>query len=97
VQPHITLSLNAYRPKKPYNEHRNLYLHRLGIYQMTIMGDCQLDKSLQTVLVERWRPEMSMFHLPVDKITVTLEDVCYLWRLPIRGILLFLYIIFENY
>jgi Plant mobile domain len=42
---------------------------------MTIMGDCQLDKSLMTALVERWRPETSTFHLPVGELTVTLEDV----------------------
>jgi hypothetical protein len=29
------------------------YLHRLGLYQMAIMGDCQLDKSLLTALVEK--------------------------------------------
>jgi Plant mobile domain len=63
------------------------YLYRLGLYQMAIMGDCQLDKSLLTALVERWRPETSTFHLPVDELTVMLEDVCYLWGLTIRGIL----------
>jgi Plant mobile domain len=63
------------------------YLYRLGLYQMAIMGDCQLDKSLLTALVERWRPETSTFHLPVGELTVMLEDVCYLWGLPIRGIL----------
>jgi hypothetical protein len=41
------------------------YLYRLGLYQMAIMGDCQLDKSLMITLVERWRPETSTFHLPV--------------------------------
>jgi Plant mobile domain len=56
---------------------------------MAIMGDCQLDKSLLTALVERWRPETSTFHLLVGELTVTLEDVCCLWGLPIRGILYF--------
>jgi Plant mobile domain len=56
---------------------------------MAIIGDCQLDKSLLTALVERWRPETSTFHLLVNELTVTLEDVCCLWGLPIRGILYF--------
>jgi Plant mobile domain len=93
MQPHNTLHLNAHHPKISYNKQMNLYLHRPNLYLMAIMGDCQLDKSLLTTLVERRRLETSTFHLPVDEMTVTLEDVCYLWRLPIRDTLLFLYII----
>jgi Plant mobile domain len=77
------------------------YLHRLSLYQMVIMGDYQLDKSLLTALVDRWRTKTLMFHLLVGEMTVTLEDVCSLWRLTIKDILLFLYtilyIIFEVY
>jgi hypothetical protein len=40
---------------------------------------------------------MSMFHLPVGEMMVTLEDVCYLWGLSIKDILLFVYIIFKVY
>jgi Plant mobile domain len=61
---------------------------------MAIMGDCQMDKSLITMLVKRWRPETSTFHLPVDEMTVILEDVCALWGLAICGILLLLHIDF---
>jgi Plant mobile domain len=86
LQPHNTLPLNAHRPKIPYNVQMDSYLHRLGLYQIMIMGDCQLDKSLLIALVKRWRLEMSIFHLPVGELTVTLEDVCCLWGLPIRGI-----------
>jgi Plant mobile domain len=75
------------------------YLHRPGLYQMAIIGDCQLDKSLLTALVETWRPETSTFHLPVDEMTVVLEDVCFLWGLPIRGIFfnILFYILFFNF
>jgi hypothetical protein len=59
LQPHSTLYLNAYRPKMPYNAQMDPYLHRLGLYQIAIMGHCQLDKSLLTAFVEKWRPEMS--------------------------------------
>jgi Plant mobile domain len=53
----------------------NPYLHRLGLYQIAITDDYQLDKSLLTALVERWRPETSIFHLPVGEMTMTLEDM----------------------
>jgi Plant mobile domain len=97
VQSYNTIRLNARRLKISYNEQKNLYLHRFGLYQMTIMEYFQLDKSLLTALVERWRLEISTFYLPVDEMTMTLEDIPYLWVLPFRGNLLFLYIIFEVY
>ncbi|KAL4370085.1 hypothetical protein AHAS_Ahas06G0030500 [Arachis hypogaea] len=34
-------------------------------------------------LVERWRPETCTFVMPVDEVTVTLEDVLYIFGLPI--------------
>jgi Plant mobile domain len=76
------------------------YLHILGLYQLAIMEDCQQDKSLLIVLVDRWRPETSTFYLSVGETTVTLEDVCCLWELPIRGICYFyilFHILFFNY
>jgi hypothetical protein len=38
-----------------------------------------------TAMVDRWRPETHSFHLPCGKMTVTLEDVAMILRLPIRG------------
>jgi hypothetical protein len=45
--------INAHRLKIPYNEQMDPYLHRLDLYQILIIGDCQLDKSLLIALVER--------------------------------------------
>jgi Plant mobile domain len=90
VQPHNTLRLNAHHSKISYNVQMNPYLHRLGLYQIAIMGDCQLDKSLLIVLVKKWRPETSTFHLSVGEMTVTLENVYCPWGFPIRDILNFL-------
>ncbi|KAL8097254.1 hypothetical protein AgCh_030399 [Apium graveolens] len=45
----------------------------------------QLDWSLLSVLVERWRPETHTFHLPMGEVTVTLHDVGVLLGLPIDG------------
>jgi Plant mobile domain len=36
-------------------------------------------------LVEYWRPETHTFHLPVGKVTVTMQDVSCMWGLPISG------------
>ena len=41
-------------------------------------GLVQLDRSLLTALVDRWRPETHTFHLPCGEMTPTLQDVAYL-------------------
>jgi hypothetical protein len=45
----------------------------------------QLDRSLLTALVDRWRPETHTFHLPCGEMTPTLQDVSFLLGLPIHG------------
>ncbi|XP_025703580.1 serine/threonine-protein phosphatase 7 long form homolog [Arachis hypogaea] len=40
---------------------------------------------LLAALVEKWRPETHTFVLPVGEVTVTLEDVAHIFRLPIDG------------
>ena len=37
-------------------------------------------------LVDRWRPETHMFHLPCGEMTPTLQDVAYLLGLLIIGL-----------
>ncbi|RYQ94830.1 hypothetical protein Ahy_B08g089778 [Arachis hypogaea] len=37
-----------------------------------------------STLVERWRPETHAFHLPVSKVTITLDDVLHIFGLPIN-------------
>ena len=46
-------------------------------------GPIQLDRSLLTALVDRWRPETHTFHLPCGEMTPKLQDVAYLLGLPI--------------
>jgi hypothetical protein len=43
----------------------------------------ELDCSLLTALLDRWRPEIHTFHLMCEKMTSTLQDISYLLRLPI--------------
>jgi hypothetical protein len=45
----------------------------------------RMDEALLTGLVDRWRPETHIFHLPFGEMTVTLKDVAMLTGLPIRG------------
>ncbi|KAF1898215.1 hypothetical protein Lal_00032981 [Lupinus albus] len=45
----------------------------------------EINNHLITTLVERWRPKMHTFHLPIGECTVTLEDVAYQLGLPIDG------------
>ena len=40
------------------------------------------------VLCERWHSEIGTFHLPTSEMTVTLEDVYRVFRLPIQGTLM---------
>src|SRR6185437_15270483 len=46
-------------------------------------GLVQLDRSLLTALVDRWRPETHTFHLPWGEMTPTLQDMAYLLGLSI--------------
>jgi hypothetical protein len=44
-----------------------------------------LDSSLQSALVDRWRPETHTFHLRCGELTPTLKDVSLITGLPISG------------
>ncbi|CAI0558750.1 unnamed protein product [Linum tenue] len=44
-----------------------------------------IDASLITALVERWRLKTSTFHMSLGEVTITLEDVDTLSGLPIDG------------
>ena len=44
-----------------------------------------LDRALLTALADRWRPETHTFHLPCGEMAPTLQDVSYLFGLPIAG------------
>ena len=50
------------------------------------MKVANVDSSLLSGLLERWRPETHTFHLPVGEMTITLDDVSCLWALPITGL-----------
>ena len=43
----------------------------------------EIDHCLISALVKRWRPETYTFHLPHGEMSITLEDVEVIFRLPI--------------
>ncbi|XP_070049698.1 serine/threonine-protein phosphatase 7 long form homolog [Nicotiana tomentosiformis] len=60
-------------------------LQDTGFYRIVEIGRLQLDWSLITALIERWRPETHTFHLSIGKATITLQDVEVLYGLPVDG------------
>ncbi|XP_075103724.1 serine/threonine-protein phosphatase 7 long form homolog [Nicotiana tabacum] len=62
------------------------HLQDTGFYRIIEIGRLQLDWSLITALIERWRPETHIFDLPIGEATITLQDVEVLYGLPINGL-----------
>ncbi|CAJ2666698.1 unnamed protein product [Trifolium pratense] len=63
-----------------HGHHRNVWLK--------LTGYLFLDPALLSTFVERWHGETSSFHMPSREMTITLDDVCCLVHLPIKGRLL---------
>ena len=61
------------------------YVIRAGFYGIYRLGHIMIDWPLIICLVERWRPETHMFHVPVGEITITLQDVAIILGLHIDG------------
>ncbi|XP_071718384.1 serine/threonine-protein phosphatase 7 long form homolog [Rutidosis leptorrhynchoides] len=53
-------------PNETINEHVQVYLDNVGLGLLAKLGKQRLDWSLITAMIERWRPEMHTFHLPID-------------------------------
>ncbi|RYR66060.1 hypothetical protein Ahy_A03g012006 [Arachis hypogaea] len=61
------------------------YLAKAGFGDTVPLKDFTFDNSLISTLVERWRPETHMFHLPWSEVTITLQDVVYHLDLRVHG------------
>ncbi|XP_070002209.1 serine/threonine-protein phosphatase 7 long form homolog [Nicotiana sylvestris] len=61
-------------------------LQDMGFYRIIEIGRLQLDWSLITTMIERWRPETHTFHLPIGEAAITLQDVEVLYGLPVDGL-----------
>ncbi|XP_075101751.1 serine/threonine-protein phosphatase 7 long form homolog [Nicotiana tabacum] len=60
-------------------------LQDTGFYRILEIRRLQLDWSLITALIERWRPETHTFHLHIGEATITLQDVEIIYGLPVDG------------
>ncbi|KAF3633329.1 hypothetical protein FXO38_25649 [Capsicum annuum] len=67
--------------------HQNVikYISRAGLWDVVRVGKIQLDHSLITAMIERWRPETHTFHLPFGEVTMTLRNVQFLFGLRVEG------------
>ncbi|XP_009767811.1 protein MAIN-LIKE 2-like [Nicotiana sylvestris] len=60
-------------------------LQDTGFRRILEIERLQLDWSLVTALIERWRPETRTFHLLIGEATITLQDVKVIYGLPVSG------------
>ncbi|KAG8480813.1 hypothetical protein CXB51_025545 [Gossypium anomalum] len=64
----------------------HLHLQDAGFLDAShMLGGYKLDSTLISALVERWRPEMHIFHLPCGECTITLEDMALQLGLSVDG------------
>ncbi|KAJ4768959.1 Serine/threonine-protein phosphatase 7 long form-like protein [Rhynchospora pubera] len=61
-------------------------LIKLGLSHITKVKHVNVDMPLLKAMVEFWRPETHTFHFPVGEMTVTLQDVAFLYGLRSTGI-----------
>ncbi|KAH1193502.1 Serine/threonine-protein phosphatase 7 long form [Glycine max] len=60
-------------------------LTHTGFADVAKLCHFKIDHHLATALVEQWRPETHIFHLPVGECTITLEDVALQLGIKVDG------------
>ena len=83
-KPQEVLSHRSVRSVIPMHTKIVTRLQRLGLYQVAMLGNINVDPNLIAGLVERWRSECHCFNFNFGEMTVTLEDVSCLWGLSIQ-------------
>lgn len=61
------------------------YVRQSGLHRVTEMQWMRIDRALISRWAERWRPETNTFHFPIGEATMRLEDIAYIYGLPING------------
>ncbi|QHO00595.1 uncharacterized protein DS421_13g407800 [Arachis hypogaea] len=85
MQPNRNLLVRKLDPLQTWNPMVENYLRTTGFYHVSRIGVIRGFHPMLAALVERWRPEIHTFVLPVGEVTVTLEDVAHIFGLPIDG------------
>ena len=62
------------------------YITDVGLDGLLQVPYMDLDHALITALVERWRPETHLFHLPHGEMTITLQDMEVIMGVPVHGL-----------
>ncbi|KAJ4734194.1 hypothetical protein LUZ62_080769 [Rhynchospora pubera] len=60
-------------------------LKNLGLIHISQVENVNLDTALLKAMIEFWRPETHTFHFPIGEMTVTLQDVAFLYGLRTVG------------
>ncbi|RWR76234.1 protein MAIN-LIKE 2 [Cinnamomum micranthum f. kanehirae] len=85
VGPLICKPATILSDKWSLNATQEAYVQETGLLHLSKLQKITIDHALISALVERWRPETNTFHLASGEATVTLEDVAYIYGLPING------------
>ncbi|XP_058741837.1 protein MAIN-LIKE 1-like [Vicia villosa] len=72
-------------PERPMSEQVARIVRDFHLLDFDGCSLTMLDAPLLSTFVERWHPETPSFHLPFEEMTVTLDDVHFLFHLPIAG------------
>jgi len=62
------------------------YIADAGLERLLWVPNINLDHALITALVERWQPETHLFHLSHGEMTITLQDMEVIIRVPVDGL-----------
>ncbi|RWR83921.1 serine/threonine-protein phosphatase 7 long form [Cinnamomum micranthum f. kanehirae] len=57
----------------------------VGLHNVASTAEMKIQHGIIWALVERWRPKTNTFHFNFGEATITMEDVAYIYGLPIDG------------
>ena len=82
---HVLTCRHRFRRECVLDDRVRSYIIQSWFYVFHQMGHVKVDWPLITTLVEKWRPKMHTFHMPVGEMTITLQDIAILFGLRVHG------------